>query len=150
MKLFHNISVSVFIKEEEDYEVVKENFLKLFPFSLEEEKIGLSESKASTFNDKKITILEVRFTRNRQINEMMDFTKDKLSDSDKEMLVRQIDSRVDEETNFFFRLSKSKWINDEKYVVVDHGDCFHFRCHVATYPQNKEKAEQIVVNYLKD
>jgi len=150
MKLFHSISVSVFIKEEEDYEIIKGKFLGLFSFDLKDSKVALSEKNVSILNDRSMVILEVRLARNGQINDLIEFVKSKLSDKDKQMLVQQLDSRVDEELNFFFRLSKPKLTESGKYVVVDDGDCYHFKCHIATYPQNREKGKELVKDFLSN
>jgi RNA binding exosome subunit len=148
MKLFHDISINVFIKEDEDYDILKSSFLKLFPFNLDDMKVLLLESKASTFNNKFITILEVKLTRNKLINDFMDSIKEKLSQNDKDMVVDQIDSRIDEDSNFFIRLDKKKLILESKYIVTDDGDCFHLKCNVATYPVNKEKAKKVIIDYF--
>jgi RNA binding exosome subunit len=150
MRCFHTIIVSVFVKEEEDYQQIKLGFLELFPFKPEDEKVIVSEKIVSTFNDRKIRILEVRLTKTRHINEFMQYIRAKMSDSDKKMIIEQIDSRVDGCMNFFFRLSKKKLLEEGKFVVVDHGDCYHFKCHVASYPQNREKAKVIVKNFFEE
>jgi RNA-binding protein len=148
MKLFHNITVSVFIKENEDYDSIRQSFLSIFPFDLTKSRILLNEQKVSTFNDKIITILEVQLINNKIINLLIDFIKSKLSVTDKDMVINQIDSRVDENCDFFFRISKSKLIEEGKFVIVDDGNCYHFKCHIASYPQKKEKAISIVKEYL--
>ncbi len=148
MKLFHSVNISVFIKDEEDYDSIKENFIGLFPFNLEEARVNLSETNASTFNDRTIRILEVRLERNRQINDFMKAVKEKLSITDREMMIKQINTRLDDNLDFFFRLSKSELIEEGKCVVVDDGNCYHFKCHIATFPQNKKKAKELIQDFL--
>ena len=149
MKLFHNIEVNIFIKPEEDYDSLKKGFIGLFPFDLTKERVKINEMSASTFHDRKIKIVEVRLTKDRHMIELFDDVKEKLSEADKKMLVKQIDSRIDDELCFFFRLSRKKLIEDNKYVVVDHGDCYHFKCHIATYPRNKEKAKGMIKEFIE-
>lgn len=148
-KLFHNILISVFIKPEEDFDSIKTAFLSLFPFDLEILKIPVNERNASTFNDRTIKIIEVKLEKNRIINEFMNHISEKLNHNDKAMLVRQLDSRIDDELNFFFRLSKKRLLEDNCFVVVDHGNCFHFKCHIATYPKNKDKAKELLSDFLE-
>lgn len=150
MRLFHNIVVSVFIKPEEDYDQIKEKFLSLFPFDLKKNKVPVDEKNASTFYDRTIKILEVKLEKERVIKEFMNSVLAKLSKSDKEMLIRQINTRLDDDLNFYFRLSKKQVINDGVFGVVDHGNCYHFRCHVATYPKSKNKAKQLIVEFLQN
>ena len=148
MKLFHSVIVSVFIKKEDDYETIKCKFLELFPFDLKESKIIVFERKVPILTDRAMVIIEVKLTRNGQINDLIEFVKGKLSDKDKKMLVQQIDSRVDEELNFFFRLSKPKLIKKGEFIVVDDGDCYHFKCHVATYPQDRDKGKELLTDFF--
>ena len=147
MKLFHNIIVSVFIKPEENFDAIKKNFLGLFAFDLEKSKICVEEKNASTFRDRTIKIFEVKITKNRLINDLIDFIKSKLSSEDKEMMIRQLDSRIDDGLNFFFRLSK-KQLEEGKFTVVDHGHCYHFKCHVVTYPKSRDAAIKLLIELL--
>ena len=144
MRFFHNIAVSVFCKQEEDFDLIKKAFIGLFPFDCQKEKIEIEEKRASTFNDRVIRIFKVQLVKVRHINQFMDSIMGSLEATDKEMMARQLDSRTDDEGNFFFRLSKKKLIEEGKFVVVDHGDCYHFKCHAATYPLSKEKAKEII------
>ena len=147
MKLFHNIIVSVFIKPEEDYDLIKAKFLSLFPFDLDEIKIPIMEKNASTFNERKIKIVEVKLVRNKIVSQFMEHIKEKMSEGDRSMILRQLDNRIDEELNFFFRFSKKRMLED-KFVVVDHGDCFHLKCHVVSYPKRKEKAIKSLIDFF--
>ncbi|MCB9358676.1 hypothetical protein H6503_01975 [Candidatus Woesearchaeota archaeon] len=148
-KLFHNVHASVFIKEEEDYDAIKAGFLKIFPWNLRDAKILLMEKSVSTFNERKISILEVTVERNRQINELIAHILSKLSHSNIMMLLEQLPTRVDDDGNFFFRLSKSRILQEKpEYMIVDDGDCYHFKCHVASFPQSKENSIKIVQEYL--
>lgn len=148
MKVFHNVIVNVFIKPEENYDEIKQAFLKLFPFDIAESKVQVSETNASTFEQRTIKIIEVVLHKEALINKLMEFTKEKMSEDDKKMIVRQLDSRVDDEVNFFFRLGKNRLLNGE-YVVVDHGNCFHFKCHVAAFPKKKEVAITVIKDYFE-
>ncbi|MFT4297593.1 MAG: RNA-binding domain-containing protein [Candidatus Woesearchaeota archaeon] len=154
MKLFHNITINVFIKEEEDYDKIKLYFLKLFPFNIKEliekKKVRLNETKSSTFNNKHNNNLDISLANNSLLNKFMENIKNNLSISDKSMLLKQLDSRIDQDCNLFMRLSKKDILDDEQYKIVDHGKCFHIKVHVATFPQSKEKAKQIIYDFFEN
>jgi RNA binding exosome subunit len=148
MKWFHSITVSVFIKPEENYDMLKQKFILLFPFSLEDAKIAIKETCVSSFEDRILRILEIKLTKESLINQLMKSILDKLSHDDVSMMLQQLPTRVDAESNFFFRLSKIKLIDENCYIIVDDGNCYHFKCYVAAYPQNKEKAMETVSKFL--
>ena len=73
---------------------------------------------------------------------------EKLSKEQKDMLVMQVDSRLDDELHFFIRLDKEKLMDDE-YFITDSGNCFHVRMSIAAYPAKKEIGKKIVQNIFK-
>jgi RNA binding exosome subunit len=40
-------------------------------------------------------------------------------------------------------------VDDKKYVVVNHGDCYHITLSVAAYPKKEENAKQIIKEVFK-
>lgn len=157
MKLANNIKVSVFIKTtdksvesvsqdlqkpEEDENSLKNKFLELFPFNLEEEKVLLKKSKATGFNQKEIIIYEVDINKDKHTNLFLKNLKEKLDSQQKIMLIRQED-RLDERLNFFIRLDKGSLLNGQ-YQVTDCGECFHIRIGIAAFPRKKETALEVV------
>lgn len=147
MKLAHNAVISVFVKEGEDKNRIRDKLLDIVPIDLEKEKITLGESTAEGF-DKKIKIFEIRLEKERHVNLFLNELISKLNLDQKRMLIDQLDSRVDEECNFFVRLDKSRLLDGE-YFVTDSGDCFHIRILVASYPAKKERAKEIVKKILE-
>lgn len=148
-KIFHNVKITVFIKEEQDFDAIQDSFLELFPFGLQEAKVKLNKTQAQIVEDRKMIILDVLLTRNRQINDFMNNILSKMSSDVKKTIVEQIDTRIDEESNFYFRIDKDEFMNNNKIVLTDGGNCFHFKCHVATYPQNVENAKKVVVEFFE-
>ncbi len=157
MKLANSIKVSVFIKTtgkpvesvsqdlqkpEEDEALIKEKFISLFPFSLEEEKLILKRSKAQGFNQRQIIIYEVELSKERHTNAFLKNLKDKLDEQQKKMLISQ-DNRLDENLDFFIRLDKPCLLSN-LFQVTDCGDCFHIKISIAAFPKKREIALEVV------
>lgn len=143
MKLAHNVLVNVFSKPEDDEAKVRKALISLFPFDLEKEKVMISEHGATGFNDRKIRILEARISKNSLINGFMGNLKEKLGD-DCRRLVKEAESRTDEELHFFIRLNKAKLLAKGIYSVTDSGDCFHIRISPAAFPKKRENAIKLM------
>lgn len=149
MKTWHSITLCVFSKEEEDYEKIKEKFASLFPFDLEEEKITLKKSKAIGFHELPIFILEVVLTKEKHTSLFLEHIKEQLSSDQKNLLLRQTKSRLDENNCFFIRFDKQKLLENNELFIVDHGNCFHLKIHVAAFPAKRERGLEIIENFLK-
>lgn len=143
MKVAHNVTLSVFAKEEEDKEQIKSCLLELIPFDIAEEKVKLDEDTAIGFNQRKINIFEIRLEKERHVKRFLENLLSKLNQEQKEMLLKRLDVRVDDECNFFIRLDKDKLLNKE-YWITDSGNCFHIKISIAAYPAKRENAIQVV------
>ncbi|MBW2965677.1 hypothetical protein KY342_01075 [Candidatus Woesearchaeota archaeon] len=149
MKIANSVKITVFIKEEEDFDKVKRALLQLFPFNIEEEKIELKESSATGFNEKKIRVIEVLLEKDRHIEAFLKNINDNLSEETREWLLNQLERRIDDDCNLFLRLSKEKWIEEKYLWVTDQGNCFHIKINVAAFPKKKENALEIIRNLFK-
>jgi len=139
MKHFNNIHISVFSYPEENYDEIKSKLISILPFDIEKEKIRLEESTAEGFNEKQIKILEATIEKERHTNAFFENLLSKFTKERKEMLLRQLDSRIDEELNFFIRLDKEKLLQNE-FFITDSGNCYHLRFNLAVFPRKKELA----------
>ena len=143
MKFAHNVVVSVFVKENENKALIKESLLKLFPFEI---KNQYSEELARSYEGVKsdIFILRVELNKDNQINSFLKYLKENIYDCD--VLIKQIDSRLDNDYNFFIRLDKNELINgiDGRLKLTDAGNCCHIKVCIAAYPKNRESAIKIV------
>ena len=147
MKLAHNIKINVFVKPEEDEEKLKNALLSIIPFDIKKEKVKLTRSIADGFDNRKIVILEIVIVKERLTNQFLNALIEKLSDKEKDLLVKQ-ENRLDEECCFFIRLDKQKLLED-KIRITDAGECFHIAISVAAYPKKKENAREIVKNLFR-
>ncbi len=148
MKFANTIKISIFVKPEDNEEEIKQALLKLVPFDLDEEKIALVRRTAQGFSKSKIIIYEIDLIKDKHINKFLEHLNDKISKSQKELLLKQIESRLDDELNFFIRLDKPSLIQGN-YLVTDSGDCYHIKISVAAFPRKKEVAANVVRQIFK-
>ena len=144
MKYAHSIKLNVFSYENENREKILNSFLKFFPFNIEENKIELNTSIAKGFNESAIAIFEIVLTKPNLINCFLEFILNNLSQEQKQTILKQSESRLDGDFNFFVRFDKDEWINNNKLELTDSGKCFHLRMSVAAFPRKREVALNIV------
>ncbi len=150
MKLTHHIELRVFsrVDEGEDTEKIKEQIRELFPFDFEKEKIKIKEENAYGFEDNKIKILTVSVDAQRHTNTVLKNLMDKLDKDQKDLLWRQIESRLDDELHFYLRLDKEK-LPDGKYCITESGHCFRFDITIAAFPHERTVAKDVVKKILE-
>jgi len=148
MRYLHNAVISVFAKEGEDALKIKERLVSLVPFSLEEEGIKVREQVAEGFNEKKIRIFEVVLEKEKHLNRFIEMLRNSLSDEQRELLLRQRESRLDAGLNFFIRLDKEKLL-EGKFFIIDGGNCFHIKMAVAAFPAKRQPALEVIDKIFK-
>lgn len=144
MKQAHLIKLSVFINEAENFQEIKDKFLGFLPFNLDEEKIKLNEKRALGFWEKEITILEVTLTKRKHIKDFLENLLEKIEEKEKNIILEQAESRLDENLNFFLRFKKDEFIKNNKLVLTDSGKCFHIKMSIAAFPKKREIGIKIV------
>ena len=148
MNVAHSVTVRVFCGQEENENEVVNGLKLLFPLDLEKEKIAIKKQNALGFSDRKIAIFEVVLTKNRHVKAFLDNLLPKISGTDRQMLLRQLDSRIDDDANFFVRLEKETLAKRNELLVTDGGNCYHVRIKMAAYPSNKESAMKEMMKLL--
>jgi RNA binding exosome subunit len=141
MKLLHHIKISVFAKEDEDEKVIQEKLLSLFPYKITKQ---LKKTTALGFFDKKITILEVLLERTKEINLFLEQFLSNLTNAQKQTLITQLDSRLDDFLHFFIRIDKDSLMKNNEFKITDSGNCFHIKMSVAAFPKKRSTAKKIV------
>ncbi|MBN1386541.1 hypothetical protein JW968_06245 [Candidatus Woesearchaeota archaeon] len=152
MKLAHNVEVSVFIKPEDDGQKTVDKLCSLFPFDIKDEKLKKSElfydiSSVKSFGDRTIQIHKVVIRKSSLLNQFLKHLMHSLSQEQKELIARQLDSRVDDNGNFFMRLDIEKILQDQ-FWICDEGSCFHIRINLASFPKTKERALEVARQVL--
>ena len=146
MKIAHQIKVKVFSyeKNNEDEKLVLDKFLQLFPFNLKDEKIELKNTNALGLNENKITIFEVALTKEKHTNLFLNNLIKNLDEEQKKFILSQLESRLDNNLDFFLRFDKNEYLKNNKLKLIDSGNCFHIEISVAAFPKKREIASGIV------
>tara|TARA_B100000315_G_C14530933_1_gene566121 strand:- start:202 stop:666 length:465 start_codon:yes stop_codon:yes gene_type:complete len=146
MKLAHQIKVKVFSyeKNDEDNKLILDKFLGFFPFDLKEHKIELKKINAAGIDEKKITIFEVALTKEKHISKFLPNLIENIDDENKKLILEQLESRLDDNLDFFLRFDKDEYIKDNKLKLIDSGNYFHIEISVAAFPKKRELALGIV------
>ncbi len=147
--LVHNIELTVFVKEEDDIDKVKKAMIDFFPFNLEDEKIELKQRTAKGFEHKKITVLGIELAKQKHVRIFLESLLEKLTKEQKELLLRQKETRLDEDLNFFMRFDKVKLLEEGKMHITDSGNCFHLKMKIAAFPAKREKALEAIEKIFK-
>lgn len=144
MKYAHFIKLTVFSYEDENKHSILNAFLKLFPFSLDDNKIALKKSKAVGFNEREINIFEVQLIKSNLVNQFLQSLLARLKTEEKYQIMSQISSRLDKGLNFYLRFEKESWIKRNELVLTDSGKCFHIKISMAAFPRKMEVALNLV------
>ena len=147
MKIANNVSLRVFCRDEEDKDLIVSRLKSLIPFDTEKEKIKISEKTAQGFGEKAIHVIRAELTKERHIKAFLENLFLRLGE-EKSTLLEQIDSRLDDDLNFFIRLDKEMLLKD-RFVLTDSGRCYHVRINVASFPKSREKGMEILKQALK-
>lgn len=151
-KLAHRVELSVFIKGEETdaLKATTEKLCSLVPFDLDEEKIKLETQTAKGFSEHLIVIERLVLTKWRHVRAVLEHIRDLLSEEQKATLLRQMRSRLDEESHFYIRFDKNALLENNKLLLTDSGDCFHARITLAVYPKTEEATLKVVEEWLTE
>ncbi len=147
MRSLNSMTISVFVKPEDDEDTLLEALKMLFPFSLEEEKIPIKRTIATGFNERKIVILEVSLSKERHLRKFMENFNEELSSEGKRSLLTQ-ENRLDDKLMFYIRLDK-KSLEDGQLRLTDSGDCFHIKMNIAAFPKKREIGLKVVKEIFK-
>jgi RNA binding exosome subunit len=150
MKYLNNAVISAFAKpSEEDVSAVRKGIVELVPLNLAEEKIEVKEQTAHGFNEQQIKIFTITLAKTAHTTAFLKALLNRLTKEQKELLLRQKESRLDDELRFFMRIDKDKWLSDRRIFITDSGHCFHIRMHLASFPATREAALLLLEKVFK-
>lgn len=142
MKLAHNITISVFLKELEDEEKTANTLVALLPENFEEEKIKIEVEEAKIEEGSNLKIFSVKTDKDRHNKEIIAKLGDILGEEQQETIISD-ESRVDEKGNLYIRLDRDLLENEGVAQLVDHGNCYHIKIMLAAFPKNKKAAMNV-------
>jgi RNA binding exosome subunit len=67
----------------------------------------------------------------------------------KMQLLDTLNERLDDDCNFYIRLSKPEFIRYNKYKLTTDGKCVHITINIATFPKKRINALEEIKNYLQ-
>lgn len=130
----------MFVGENESEDVVRAGLIKFLPCDFEKEKLCISKKQAVGFGERKIIIFDIFLEKERHSSAVLSSLLGLLDDSQKRKIFRQLESRLDNDLFFFLRFDKESLIKENKLVLTDEGNCYHFRMCVAAYPKKMDVA----------
>jgi RNA-binding protein len=148
MKQIHNITISVFIKEEDNKEQLEQSFLKLIPLDLDKEKLKPTKTEVTGLSENKIKIIELKLIKEKHTKLFLEHLITNLDKESINQLLEQKESRLDNDLCFFLRLDKEALLND-KYQLTDDGNCFHIKILIAAFPKKRDAALETVNSLFK-
>jgi len=137
---FHYIEFKTYCHATESLEKVKEAFENTAGTEME-----LEISDAEGYYGNPIKILEGKISRNQEMDRFFESLPDDLIEELKE----QLEKRIDERCNFFFRLDKGKALLG-KPVLTRGGNSIRIRARVESYPSKKSTAVKKMREYLSE
>lgn len=149
MRFANAIQIRVFSKDDEDEARIISGLKELVAFDYEKEKIKFSSQTAIGFNEAKIRIFTISLDKERHVRAFLGMLMQKLNDMQKELLLRQRESRLDDELDFYIRLDKDKLLNEHLCWITDSGNCYHIRISIAAFPRKREVALKIIEQIIK-
>ncbi|MFW5945527.1 MAG: RNA-binding domain-containing protein [Candidatus Natronoplasma sp.] len=135
---FHYIEFKAFCHATESLDRVEISVENLAGRELE-----MDISDAEGYYGNPIKILESKISKNR---EMDDFFED-LPEDVIQRLQKEVEKRIDERCNFFFRIDKGKAYEGES-VLTEGGNSIRIRARVESYPSKKKTAVEKMKSYL--
>ena len=154
MLYIHNAKITIFLKPEEYFgnkemvEKIKNIFHSLVPIDFDKEKLQITEEEVTGFDERKIKILKFDITKEAHTKIFIKKLKEMLGEEQYSTLIKQKESRLDEDLFFYIRLDKEAMLKNVA-ELTDNGDCVHIRLHIAAFPKNREAALKVIEEIFK-
>jgi RNA binding exosome subunit len=152
MKIFEHVHIRIISKPTDSLDELEKLIRSFIPESIpldeQQKEIKTQISNFENSDEELQHILELDITKTRHLNLFAKLLLQKFDVRIREILLKQLDSRIDEECNFFFRFDLDDALR-EQITLTQSGRCVHFKCAVSAFPKRKESAIITVENYLK-
>lgn len=138
------------LSEKENWEAMKDQILQIFPINTETEKNELKIEHRTTigFNQEKLHLLKLLLTKKKYKEAFLSYLINNLDMPSRQILVDQIEKRLDDQLNFFLRIEKTSLSNQQALQLTSEGNCLHVKLKIAAFPKNREVAIKIVKEFL--
>lgn len=146
MKLLHNITVTIFDKDEDDR--ILPFFRRLFPDDWKKAGINYRKEAAEAYDQSAMMIHSLKIHKQRVVEAGVARIYEFLPDHERKRLVADVANRVDDEAFWFVRLDRESALAGE-LRLTEEGDCVHLRIKAAAYPKNKENGIAAVSSFLQ-
>lgn len=134
-KLVHNITITVFEKDDEKIPDHNEIFRYILPVDFTKEKVTVSVETVQGFRQQSIHIIRLKTLKNRHNKEVLNTIFSELQIRDKRKIGEQYLTRLNNEGYFFIRLKK-KDILEKRFLLTESGNCYHIKIKLAGFPAN--------------
>lgn len=113
----------------------------------QKEKIAIDEDSFIDSHEQKKYIISVQVTKQTHIAKTMDYIMSQLSHETIQLLLEQLEQRIDDELHFYMRFCASQ-LEQKKFIITQSGNCVHCDATIASYPKRKDVAIDTVKKYL--
>ncbi|MFH1399293.1 MAG: RNA-binding domain-containing protein [Candidatus Woesearchaeota archaeon] len=135
----HFVELRVFSKPEDNKEDVLKGFMSFLPFDFE-----VKQKNALGFNEREICVISGVLEKQRHISLFLKSLIERLSAEQKQKILEQAESRIDDNCCMYLRFDKDKLIKETMLWLTDMGNCYHIKMTLAAFPKKKEKAIEIL------
>jgi len=151
MKQAHFIKLRVFSlqKDKEDDALILDKFKSFVPLDFEKERISIITTSTQGFNEKNIKIFEIDLRKDAHINAFLNHLISVIDKDTKELIVQQLESRLDDHLDFYLRFDKKEWFENSRLQLTDAGNCIHIKITVAAFPKKRENAVALVRKWFE-
>ena len=136
-KNIHSITLNVFEKDEEKIEEILTIYHNLLHIDFQKEKLYIKQEKLEGLKENIIHSITLETTRKRHNELLFDSIFQNITKQDRDTIIEQIESRLNDEGYVFIRLEKQALLQ-QQFILTDEGDCFHIKIKIAGYPAKRE------------
>lgn len=148
MKEFHSIQCRVITEPDDELEDVIAGFYYLMPADYSKEL----KIEKDSFHDQEGCLrhlLTLTVKKPQLVKQFITNIFEELPPKEMATLIKQLPSRIDDESFFYIRIDKNKFLIERILELTETGSCFHFTLNVASYPKRRTVAVSTVEKYLK-
>ena len=82
--------------------------------------------------------------KTRHIRQFIKNLNSILTKDQKELILKQKESRLDSENHFFIRFDKEKLTKNKQLEITDKGNCYHLKLSIAAFPTTRQNSLKII------